>query len=325
MKIDDSISEINLSNYQLSNFILRVYREKLRRNPTEIELKHFLTQINDGTLKIDDFVNLLGNCKERMTLINSNWDLLPEPRLIFISCFNNENGTGGIFFIHDNSLISLIEGMGCFGLCYVKEHNLLFCVTRETPQILAFQITPDYKILRVPVEFENYVFANDSHGILVRDDKIFVVSTQGEEPPQLAEPTTEYGKFVGKIIISDFEINNSCIKIKNSTVLNPFNCKHHHHINDLCEVDSLIYLSSFSSCKSSNSLENGTISKLNFAGNSSTIITGLDKPHSLKYFKNKLYITSSGTSKIFSYDSSGMKLEYKGPDAFVRGLNVIFL
>lgn len=319
-KINDPCEPINLSDYKLPNFIINIYREKLRRNPTLVELKHFLSEINGKRMTIDDFIKNLGNCEEHKTLLTSNWDGMPEPHFIFVSCFNDKKATGGIFLLLDE-LTPLIEGTSCFGLYYHTEYNILFCVTRSTPQILAFQITPEDKILRIPVEFDKYIFANDAHGILIHDKKIFVVATQGEEPPQLAESLTDYGKFVGKIVVSDFEIKNNTIEIKNSNVFNPFDCNHHHHINDLCEVENSLYLSSFSFCESSNSVESGAISKLNLHGKPIIVATDLNKPHSIKYFKKRLYVTSSGSSEILSFGSNGdKKLEYKGPDAFVRGL-----
>lgn len=309
-------------DYVLSNFIISAYREKLRRNPTQVELRHFLSEINNKRMMKDDFIKTLDNCEERKVLLISNWNEYSEPSFIFVSCFNDKKATGGIFLLREG-LIPLIEGTSCFGLHYHKEYNILFCVTRSTPQILAFQITPEDKILRIPVEFDKYVFANDAHGIIVLDKKIFVVATQGEESPQLADPPTDYGKFVGKIIVSDFEITNNVIKIKNSNIINPFNCNHHHHINDLCEVENSLYFSSFSFCESGDSVESGAISKLSFSGKSTIVTTDLDKPHSIKYFQQKLYVTSSGSSQIFSLGSDGeKKLEYKGPNAFIRGLTM---
>lgn len=156
----------------------------------------------------------------------------------------------------------------------------------------------------------------------MHDDKILVVATQGEEHPELAKFQTDYGKFVGKVIISDLEIKDNRIEIKNSKVFNPFNCNHHHHINDLCEFGNNVYLSSFSFCDSDVIMENGAITKLNFSGKPDIIANNLDKPHSLKYFKHALYVTSSGSSSIFSINSGEKNLEYKGPDVFVRGLVV---
>jgi hypothetical protein len=323
-KITESSSGLNLKNYVVSNSIISAYREKLRRNPTTSELNHFLSTIEGKNMTLDDFHKELDVCDEHKTLLSSRWEGLPEPNFIFVSCFNDTKGTGGIFLLKDN-LIPLIEGTGYFGLCYDTEHNILFCATRSQPQILAFQITPDGRVLKIPVKFHNYIFANDAHGILTQGKKIFLVATQGEEPPQLSEKPTDYGKFIGKIIQSDIniDIENNIIEIRNSVIHNPFNCNHHHHINDLCVIENNLYFSSFSFCEYGNPVENGAISKFDSSGKSIVVATNMDKPHSMKYFKQKLYVASSGSSQILSIDlDGGQKIEYKGPDSFIRGLTI---
>ncbi|MGI0087188.1 MAG: hypothetical protein ACREBI_04440 [Nitrosotalea sp.] len=61
-------------------------------------------------------------------------------------------------------------------------------------------------------------------------------------------------------------------------------------------------------------MESGAISKLDLYEKPIIVATGLEKPHSMKYFKQKLYVTSSGSSQILSLSSNGeKKLEYKGP------------
>jgi len=251
--------------------------------------------------------------------INSN----DENKNIFISCFNNESGAGGIYFLENDSLLPIYEGTGCYGIFIDKTNKILYCATRTEPQIIAFRIISTSKFERIPIKFENYEFANDVHGVWVSNDNIFLVGSEGEKNGQLCINDHGPGKHVGKIIISEIQEENNLINIKNSKISNPFNCLHHHHINDLCMIGNKMYLSSFSYCDSNKTfINNGVISELDELGNAKVLIKDLEKPHSIAPFADNVFICSSSASKILSFniDVKTVKLEHKTIDAFVRGL-----
>jgi len=242
---------------------------------------------------------------------------------IFVSCFNNETGVGGIYVLENNSLVPIYEGTGCYGIFVDKINHILFCATRIEPQIIAFLILGKGKFEKISIKFENYEFANDAHGIWVSNDKIFVVGSEGEKNGQLCINDHGPGKYVGKIIISEIKKENNSINVKNSKISNMFNCLHHHHINDLCKIENKMYLSSFSYCDSEkNFINNGVISELDELGNTHVLIKDFEKPHSIASFKDRVYVCSSSASKILSFNvnDKAVKLEHKAIDAFVRGL-----
>lgn len=254
---------------------------------------------------------------------NNSATVNEENKNIFVSCFNNETGAGGTYFLDDNSLLPIYEGTGCYGIFVDRINKILFCTTRTEPQIIAFRIIAKNKFEKIPIKFENYEFANDAHGIWVAENKLFLVGSEGEKNGQLSKNDHGPGKHVGKIIISEIKKENNFIKIQNSKISNPFNCLHHHHINDLCMIGNKMYLSSFSFCDSNkNFINSGVISELDELGNANVLIRDLEKPHSIAPFKDRVFICSSSASKILSFnvDDKTVKLEHKTIDAFVRGL-----
>jgi len=84
-----------------------------------------------------------------------------------------------------------------------------------------------------------------------------------------------------------------------------------------------IYFSSFSYCDSDkNYIKKGAISRLNSSVEAEVILDGIHNPHSITSYNDKMFVCSSGSAKVFSFnlDEKILNLEFKGPDAFVRGL-----
>ena len=158
------------------------------------------------------------------------------------------------------------------------------------------------------------------------DNKIYLVATEGEQNGQKAEGIIGSGKdHVGKIIVSEIIFNGNDIVIKDSKIFNPFDCNHHHHINDLTMLDDIFYLSSHTYCDQNKIfIKKGAISKLNSLLQSTVINNKTEHPHSICFFNGRLYVCVSGLASIFSIDISNnsTQLEYKGTNAYVRGLLV---
>lgn len=246
-----------------------------------------------------------------------------EHNHILATCFNNTSGEGGLFLLKEEKLIPIFNDAGCYGSFFKDEDNLLFCVTRREPQIILFRRKGD-KFMQIPIRFENYIFGHDAHGVYVFNGKIFVVAAEGETESEIATNDDHHpGAKVGKIIVSEIEIEKDLAIIKNSKIFNPFSCCHHHHINDIISIDGSLYLSSFSYCDSQKTLVNsGGISKLNLNYGCEMFIDGFSQPHSLKYYHGRLYFCASNMSAVFSLNpiEQGIRIEYKGPSLFIRGL-----
>ncbi len=244
---------------------------------------------------------------------------------VFVTCYNDKRNNGGLYKIEDEHLNPIFEGTNCHGLEYYENQKILFCATRTTPQIRCFKINSDQSIQNVKTIFEDYIFGEDAHGICILDNKIYLAATAGDPNTENATNTDGPGTKVGKIIVSDFKVEENKIKISNSKIINPFDCSHHHHVNEICYNGKEMFVTSFSYCDTNkNYIKNGAVSKLTFDGKTVVLIDDFEKPHSLSFFKNKFYLVSSSTSKIFSIDPHTKKktLEYKCSDVFVKGLLV---
>lgn len=252
-----------------------------------------------------------------------NEEQMPEPDHILVTCFNNKSGEGGVFLLNGDKLVPIFDNIGCYGSFFKEDKNLLFCITRKEPQIISFRKEGN-KFVQIPIHFKNYIFGHDTHGVYVSDDKIYVVSSEGEDGSESATNNDHHlGAKVGKIIVSEIEIDKDVIVIKNSKIFNPFSCYHHHHINDIISVDDSIYLSSFSYCDSQKTYVNkGAISKLNSSNKCEVLIEGISQPHSLYHFDDRVYFCASNMSTVFSVDllEKNTRIEYKGPNLFIRGL-----
>ena len=246
-----------------------------------------------------------------------------EHSYILATCFNNESGEGGLFLLKGEKLEPIFNDTGCYGSFFKEEDNLLFCVTRREPQIILFRKKGD-KFMQIPIRFENYIFGHDAHGVYVFDGKIFVVAAEGETESEIATNNDHHlGAKVGKIIVSEIEIERDLAIIKNSKIFNPFSCCHHHHINDIISIDGSLYLSSFSYCDSQKTYVNSSvISKLNLNDGCEVFIDGFSQPHSLYYYHERLYFCASNMSTVFSVNpiEKDIRIEYKGSDLFIRGL-----
>lgn len=256
---------------------------------------------------------------------NNNITHNDSSELIFASCYNDQRNYGGLYILNDK-LVPVFEGTNCHGLHYDKNYNILFCVTRIQPQILCFKINKDNTIQKIPTEYENYIFGEDAHGIFTLGNKIFLMATNGYSNSEKATNTDGAGDKVGKIIVSEFEVFENEIKIKNSHPVNPFQCLHHHHVNEMGSDGTDLYIISFSYCdKDKNYIKKGAISKLKRDYTVSDILEDdIRTLHSISFVKDKFYVTSGATSSVISIEPENKKktLEYKGPDVFLKGLLV---
>ena len=90
-------------------------------------------------------------------------------------------------------------------------------------------------------------------------------------------------------------------------------------------LDDVLYLSSHSYCdKNKTFIKKGAISKLNSSLRATVINNKTEHPHSIYFFNGRLYVSSGGLASIFSIDTlnDSTRLEYKGINAYIRGLLV---
>lgn len=349
---------------ELLEYIRQHYLQILKREPDEIGLKSYFHKIKENEIKISQLCHIFENSRESeiMKIDDENIkyqqrnfeekskkfskilqkfkteyeslkiDKIPEPEIIFLSCFNIKSLEGGIYKICENKLTPLFEEAACFGIFYEQKHKILFGITRKYPdspgdnsQIIALRINNSQNIKKIPIKFSNYIYAGDSHGLCIFNDKLIAVGTNGTPNGERATNTDLKNVFVGKIIVSEIEYHENMIIIGNSKIYNPFDCSHHHHINDICECDGILYMSAFSYCdENKNFISKSNISKLTNNFCARVIMDNLEMAHSLNYFRNRLYVCSSGLSMVVSCDlhDNSFKLEHKGIDVFCRGILV---
>ena len=335
-----------LSDSELKILIKNNYLKFLERIASNEEIEYHFNQIKTKNISLDELDSIFQNSQEYKDLVdhknkvqnfsddfeqiisnNYSEDVSNshsfEPDSVLVTCFNEETKKGGVFILKENSLKKLYDENACYGIFYDEKNSLLFCVTRTMPQIIVFK--KDNKTFRkLKVSFSNYVFGEDAHGCCILNNKIYLVGTEGEQNGQKAEEIIAPGKdHVGKIIVSDIVVADNEIIIKNSEIFNPFDCKHHHHINDLNILDNVLYLSSHTHCdKNKSFIKKGAISKLDLSLQATVINNKTEHPHSITFFNNRLYVCSSGLSSIFSIDPFNdlTQIEYKGTNAYIRGL-----
>ena len=335
-----------LSDSELKILIKNNYLKFLERIASNEEIEYHFNQIKTKNISLDELDSIFQNSQEYKDLVdhknkvqnfsddfeqiisnNYSEDVSNshsfEPDSVLVTCFNEETKKGGVFILKENSLKKLYDENACYGIFYDEKNSLLFCVTRTMPQIIVFK--KDNKTFRkLKVSFSNYVFGEDAHGCCILNNKIYLVATEGEQNGQKAEEIIAPGKdHVGKIIVSDIVVADNEIIIKNSEIFNPFDCKHHHHINDLNILDNVLYLSSHTHCdKNKSFIKKGAISKLDLSLQATVINNKTEHPHSITFFNNRLYVCSSGLSSIFSIDPFNdlTQIEYKGTNAYIRGL-----
>jgi hypothetical protein len=348
---------INLKNdEQIEEFIRQHYRIFLERDADEEGLHHYITLLKSGGLKPEQLRNKFEESAEHQrlksktelvdkikkdleeVLINSKTfeeyleksQQKPEPEHIFVTCYNENNSKGGLFLLkNDFTLESIFEGKMCSNMFFLKESKILFTITKETPQILAFRQQND-KWISIPIKNKNIIFANDAHSIVVWKNKIYLTATGGDPNSDEAinhhkYAKDQYGTNVGKIIVSNIEIKNNEIVISNSKVFNPFNCNHHHHINDLCIIENSLYMTSHSYCnKEKQLISKGVITKINQNMKAEIISDKMEQPHSPFYYKKRLYVCSSAQALVLSMnlEDASLRIEFKGLNAYTRGLLV---
>ena len=333
---------------EIKEIIRKHYLTFLDREPDSVGLEHYFDLIRDGKLKIQDLEDIFKNSDEykrkekeqeivdeiddKTWKIIRNQDFIDkelseepnelEPEIVCVSCFNVESGFGGVYQIESEKLIPIYEGRGCFGMSFDNVNKILFVATREEPQLLAFRIIKN-KFEQIHVKFTNYLFGLQAHGILCHNQKIHVIATDGLKDDKEAINKDVPWKGIGKIITSKVSITEKHIEISDSEVANPFECEHHHHINDLCLHKDRLYLSSHSYCDREKSyVKKGIITKLDEKLHSLDVIEGFEQPHSPFSYKNRLFICSSAIACVMSIDTEekSIKLEYKGIDAYTRGI-----
>jgi len=337
----------SISDAELKELIKNNYLKFLERIPSNEEIEYHFNQIKTKKVSLNDLDSVFQNSQEYIDLLEhktqnqnvsdefeqiiSNNSIsvdvsdfsFPEPSSILITCFNEETKKGGVFFLEHDSLKKLYDENACYGIFYDEKNSLLFCITRTMPQIVVFKKEND-NFKKLNVSFSNYIFGEDAHGCCVLDNKIYLVATEGEENGQKADGITSPGKdHVGKIIVSKIISRGDEIIIQDSQIFNPFDCNHHHHINDLSISKDELYLSSHSYCNKNKILiKKGAISKLNSSLQPTVLHSKTIHPHSVCFFNNRLYVCSSGLASIFSIDLSNdsTQLEYKGTNAYIRGL-----
>ena len=323
------------------------YETFLEREATEKEIQYYLTKIKDENLSIDDLTKIFKNSEEYARVqkkyedlenLDSDFEKIlsqetvneeivegkNEAQNIFVSSYNEDTKEGGIFVIKNEKLSPVFTEQMCNGLDYYAPEQILFGVKKSEPQLVALKIDGD-NFKNIPIIFENYIFARDPHGIFIRDNKIFVVASNGDESsPKATQSCVKDGDFVGKIIVSEIDFGDS-IHIKNSKVYDPFGCTHHHHINDICFHNGEMFLTSMTYCDENNEyVDKGALSKLDSELKAKIFINKLKTPHTLQSYKNKLYLCSSSQALLLSLNQNNkIKLEYKGLDAFMRGVLVI--
>jgi len=235
---------------------------------------------------------------------------------------------GGIYYLEDNILNPIFEGIICTGLEIDENAKILLSITRSTEeQIIAIKIKNQREFEKLPVELaSNYICAFLAHDMMIYKNKIIVIATNGLKNDK-EEATNEDVPWegIGKIIVSDIKFDKEKIIISESVVINPFGCNHHHHINDICFYDNSFFLSAHTYCdKNKKYFKEGVIAKLN---EKFEVIETMDKfrqPHSLVSFRDRLFVCSSSVSSVMSvnWKEKSVKLEYKGVDSYVKALLV---
>lgn len=343
---------IDITNdLEVARFVRLHYLVFLERESDSQGLQFYVNKIKSGEIKPSDLSSIFTNSEEysrlKLKYVSvekvspdlesilksslqydkqvSSEDKIDEPDNVFISCYNEDTKEGGIFLLHGDVLKTLSQTR-CSGLYYDKSKKILLGVALGKPQIIAYRIYDDGRFEKIPVNFSNYVFAEDVHGVCLHGNKIIVVASNGQPESETATISCiKDGNKVGKIIVSEIEFGLKDIAIKDSKVYNPFGCSHHHHINDICNCNGSLYLSSLSYCdQNQNYIEKGAISRLDNDYQATVITDKLVSPHSLVWFRNRLYVCSSANATVLSLDiiKNEPRLEYKGLNAFTRGIMV---
>tara|TARA_B110000438_G_C15761206_1_gene627367 strand:+ start:202 stop:1410 length:1209 start_codon:yes stop_codon:yes gene_type:complete len=337
--------------FEIKEIIRQYYANFLEREPDIEGFKYYFNKIKNKEIKIEDLESIFTSSNEYKVIhdrrkksetIDSelaeifakstkfepvkNEEQLPEPKQIVTTCFHQKTHEGGIYQIKENELVPIFEKTGCYGIFLDKTHQTLFCLTRENPQILAFKILDNGHFKEIPIKFLNYIFAEKAHGICIFNNQILIVGTSGDKNKIKTSNNDFPSETVGKIIVSKIEFQTNNIIINDSKSYNPFDCSHHHHINDVVIFQDQLLMSSLSYCdQEKNYIKKGVLSKLDTSNFQAKVLN--DKfvfPHSCTVFRDRLFLCSSLTSSVISIDNSfkDMKLEYKGIDVFVRGLVV---
>lgn len=339
--MNESIKEENIKK-----IIIRCYNIFLGRQPSELEINNFYEKIISNEINEKDLIQLFVNSAEYTErvkvlgkeveffdeieeLVNSlegrNYKLMEEnvePKVICVTCHNETTKEGGIYEIKNDNLEPIFTKTACFGMFFDVKNQILFALTHQIPQIIALKYE-NKKFVEIPIKFSKYVEGRDLHGMYISQGKIIVIATNGEINGELVKnPTSEDKNGISKIIISNLKIEKEEITISNSTVINPFDCSHHHHINDVTEHNGELYFSCHSYCNKNKIItEKGAIVKMDSSRKNEIIMDKTIQPHSVLIFMNRLFCCSSSYASLISInlDTLVPKLEYKGINGYLRG------
>ena len=343
---------INLENdEEIKIFINQHYKIFLERDADEKGLEYYFNLLKNKKIKPNELSKKFEESlehkrfKSKLELINKinidlesilaesktfedyleNSEKKDESKNIFVTCYNEETQKGGLFLLkNDLTLQSIFEERMCSGMFFLNKEKIIFTITKDTPQIIAFKEN-NGEWSKIPISTKEYIFANDSHSLVIWKDKIYVTATGGEPNSEDAINPEQHGPKVGKIIVSDITINHDEIIISKSKVINPFDCNHYHHINDLCIIENSLYMSSHTHCnKEKKIISKGVIVKFDSKMNAEIISNKLEQPHSPYYHRKRLYICSSSQAIILSMNlqNKTTRIEFKGLNAYTRGLLV---
>lgn len=333
----------------IKKIIIRCYNIFLNRHPSDTEVFNFYEKIRIGKINEKDLIQLFVNSPEYIDRVkvlreeeknfNDVEELISslegrniesveekiEPEQICVTCYNETTNEGGIYFIKNEKLEPIFTKSACFGMFFDKKNKMLFALTRSEPQIIVLKYETQ-KFIEVPVKFSNYIIGKDIHGMYISHGKLIVMATNGEINGELVKkPTSNDKNGVGKIIISDLNIEKDLVTISNSVVINPFDCLHHHHINDITEYNGELYFSCHSYCdKDKAIIEKGAIVKIDTDKKIKIITDKTIQPHSVFVFGDRLFFCSSSYALLISINLNTLipKLEYKGINGYLRGISI---
>ena len=236
---------------------------------------------------------------------------------------------GGIWMWDGARLRELYTAGGAFGLTWWRGGSILIGGTRDDANpFVAFARTGN-DLRPLTVRYERFLNGRRIHGVAVDDTRIYAVASQGDPDSPVSSNTDRWhGHRVGKVLMSDLWMDGDALVIGNTEVWNPYQCDHHHHINDILLDGAFIYLSSFSTCDQSKRLiDRGAVARFHKTGLFDRIVCdALRGPHSLQRVDDRIFVCSSEESAVVSFPADGLyaaaRLEYKGINNFVRGLAV---
>jgi hypothetical protein len=237
---------------------------------------------------------------------------------------------GGLWSWDGARLRDVVVGRGIFGVAWWRGGSILIGVTRddETPVVAFARSGSGLRPLRV--RCDRYIGGRRMHGVAVDATRLYAVASQGD-PASVVSTNTDRWRdhYVGKVLMSELQLDGDDLIVGGTEVWNPFGCEHHHHYNDILLDDEWIYLSSFSTCDNAKRVtDRGAVTRFRKSDGAfdRVVCDGLNGPHSPQIMLDRIYICSSESSSIVSFPKDGLyavpRLEYKSISNFIRGLAV---